>query len=206
MGGGGWAAECAERSSLRVGSAFKGTWELGQGLVQVLRVFLDSMPFICIGPVCIPWTALVPIFMYLGRPVWDRCAPACVPRHAPAERASTHAPCQPRLQAAAEHAEAARRVGGAGQLDRAAVPRYPAAAPVGPRRLEGQGPQAACGRQGAGGGRRSGDGHGRASGAARLGGRRALRGGVGRGDGPLGGASGHRRLHRHLVRRPCDRR
>ena len=61
--------------------------------VPPLRKFCRAaMPFICIGPVCIPWTAFVPIFMYLGRPIWNRCARACVPRHAPAERASTHAP------------------------------------------------------------------------------------------------------------------
>ena len=34
----------------------------------------EPMPVICIGPVCIPWTAFVPIIMYLGRPIWNRCA------------------------------------------------------------------------------------------------------------------------------------
>ena len=30
------------------------------------------MPFICIGPVCIPWTAVVPLVLWLGRPIWVR--------------------------------------------------------------------------------------------------------------------------------------
>ena len=30
------------------------------------------MPFICIGPVCIPWTAVAPILIWLARPVWSR--------------------------------------------------------------------------------------------------------------------------------------
>ena len=33
------------------------------------------MPFICIGPVCIPWTAVMPIVLYLARPVWKRLPP-----------------------------------------------------------------------------------------------------------------------------------
>ena len=33
------------------------------------------MPFICIGPVCIPWSALLPVIVYLGRPVWNRLPP-----------------------------------------------------------------------------------------------------------------------------------
>ena len=53
-------------------------------LGKFLFGYVGTMPFICIGPVCIPWTAFVPIFMYLGRPIWNRCASACVPRHAPA--------------------------------------------------------------------------------------------------------------------------
>jgi len=52
--------------------------------VRANALHASTMPFICIGPVCIPWTAFVPIFMYLGRPIWNRCASACVPRHAPA--------------------------------------------------------------------------------------------------------------------------
>ena len=34
------------------------------------------MPFICIGPVCIPWTAVVPLLLWLGRPIWVRLPPA----------------------------------------------------------------------------------------------------------------------------------
>ena len=34
------------------------------------------MPFICIGPVCIPWTAIVPLVLWLGRPIWVRLPPA----------------------------------------------------------------------------------------------------------------------------------
>jgi hypothetical protein len=34
------------------------------------------MPFICIGPVCIPWTAVVPILIWLGKPIWVRLPPA----------------------------------------------------------------------------------------------------------------------------------
>ena len=34
-----------------------------------------AMPFICIGPVCIPWSALLPVIVYLGRPVWNRLPP-----------------------------------------------------------------------------------------------------------------------------------
>uniref|UniRef100_A0A7S2ISI8 Thioredoxin domain-containing protein n=1 Tax=Haptolina brevifila TaxID=156173 RepID=A0A7S2ISI8_9EUKA len=30
------------------------------------------MPFICIGPVCIPWTAVMPIVLWLARPIWKR--------------------------------------------------------------------------------------------------------------------------------------
>ncbi|KAL1512082.1 hypothetical protein AB1Y20_005354 [Prymnesium parvum] len=33
------------------------------------------MPVICIGPVCIPWTAFLPIILYLGRPIWNRLSP-----------------------------------------------------------------------------------------------------------------------------------
>ncbi len=33
------------------------------------------MPFVCIGPVCIPWTALAPILFYLCRPLWVRLPP-----------------------------------------------------------------------------------------------------------------------------------
>ena len=33
------------------------------------------MPFICIGPVCIPWSALIPLLCYLARPVWSRLHP-----------------------------------------------------------------------------------------------------------------------------------
>merc|ERR1719231_796390 len=33
------------------------------------------MPFICIGPVCIPWTALVPLLMWVGKPIWNRLPP-----------------------------------------------------------------------------------------------------------------------------------
>jgi thioredoxin 1 len=33
------------------------------------------MPFICIGPVCIPWTALVPVLMFIGKPIWVRLPP-----------------------------------------------------------------------------------------------------------------------------------
>ena len=33
------------------------------------------MPFICIGPVCIPWTVFLPIVMYIGRPIWNRLPP-----------------------------------------------------------------------------------------------------------------------------------
>ena len=33
------------------------------------------MPFICIGPVCIPWTAFVPLVVWLARPVWVRLPP-----------------------------------------------------------------------------------------------------------------------------------
>ena len=31
-----------------------------------------AMPFICIGPVCIPWTAVAPILIWMARPVWTR--------------------------------------------------------------------------------------------------------------------------------------
>jgi len=34
------------------------------------------MPFICIGPVCIPWTAVVPLVIWLCRPIWVRLPPA----------------------------------------------------------------------------------------------------------------------------------
>ena len=34
------------------------------------------MPVICIGPVCIPWTAVLPIILWLGRPIWVRLPPA----------------------------------------------------------------------------------------------------------------------------------
>jgi len=30
------------------------------------------MPFICIGPVCIPWTAVMPIMLWLAKPIWVR--------------------------------------------------------------------------------------------------------------------------------------
>ena len=30
------------------------------------------MPFICIGPVCIPWTAVVPIIVFVFQPIWVR--------------------------------------------------------------------------------------------------------------------------------------
>lgn len=33
------------------------------------------MPFICIGPVCIPWTAVLPIVIWLCRPIWIRLPP-----------------------------------------------------------------------------------------------------------------------------------
>lgn len=33
------------------------------------------MPFICIGPVCIPWTAVMPILLWLARPIWKRLPP-----------------------------------------------------------------------------------------------------------------------------------
>lgn len=33
------------------------------------------MPFICIGPVCIPWTAVVPLVIWLCRPIWVRLPP-----------------------------------------------------------------------------------------------------------------------------------
>jgi thioredoxin 1 len=33
------------------------------------------MPIICIGPVCIPVTALLPIVIYLFRPIWSRLSP-----------------------------------------------------------------------------------------------------------------------------------
>ena len=34
------------------------------------------MPVICIGPVCVPWTAVVPLLIWLGRPIWVRLPPA----------------------------------------------------------------------------------------------------------------------------------
>ena len=34
------------------------------------------MPLICIGPVCIPVTALLPILAYIARPVWKRLPPS----------------------------------------------------------------------------------------------------------------------------------
>ena len=34
------------------------------------------MPFICIGPVCIPWTAVLPLIIWLGRPIWVRLPPS----------------------------------------------------------------------------------------------------------------------------------
>mmetsp|Transcript_15442 Transcript_15442/g.43172 ORF Transcript_15442/g.43172 Transcript_15442/m.43172 type:complete len:197 (-) Transcript_15442:884-1474(-) len=34
------------------------------------------MPLICIGPVCIPVSALLPVLAYLARPVWNRLPPA----------------------------------------------------------------------------------------------------------------------------------
>ena len=34
------------------------------------------MPFICIGPVCIPWTAVAPILIFICRPIWSRLPPA----------------------------------------------------------------------------------------------------------------------------------
>lgn len=34
------------------------------------------MPLICIGPVCIPVTALIPVLAYLARPVWTRLPPS----------------------------------------------------------------------------------------------------------------------------------
>jgi len=34
------------------------------------------MPLICIGPVCIPISALLPVLMYIARPVWKRLPPA----------------------------------------------------------------------------------------------------------------------------------
>ncbi|EOD09596.1 thioredoxin [Emiliania huxleyi CCMP1516] len=33
------------------------------------------MPLICIGPVCVPISALLPILAYLARPVWRRLPP-----------------------------------------------------------------------------------------------------------------------------------
>ena len=33
------------------------------------------MPFICIGPVCVPWSALLPVILYLCRPIWNRLSP-----------------------------------------------------------------------------------------------------------------------------------
>ena len=33
------------------------------------------MPFICIGPVCIPWTAVAPILIWALRPLWNRLPP-----------------------------------------------------------------------------------------------------------------------------------
>ena len=33
------------------------------------------MPLICIGPVCVPFTALLPVILYLGRPIWNRLSP-----------------------------------------------------------------------------------------------------------------------------------
>jgi len=33
------------------------------------------MPFICIGPVCIPWTAIAPIMIWALRPLWNRLPP-----------------------------------------------------------------------------------------------------------------------------------
>eukprot|EP01001_Neometanema_parovale_P009692 NODE_5935_length_895_cov_112.591969_g5707_i0.p1 GENE.NODE_5935_length_895_cov_112.591969_g5707_i0~~NODE_5935_length_895_cov_112.591969_g5707_i0.p1 ORF type:complete len:213 (-),score=35.59 NODE_5935_length_895_cov_112.591969_g5707_i0:195-833(-) len=30
------------------------------------------MPFICIGPVCIPWSFVWPVLLFLLRPIWDR--------------------------------------------------------------------------------------------------------------------------------------
>ena len=34
------------------------------------------MPLVCIGPVCIPITALLPILAYIARPVWKRLSPS----------------------------------------------------------------------------------------------------------------------------------
>jgi len=34
------------------------------------------MPLICIGPVCIPVTALLPVLAYIARPVWKRLPPS----------------------------------------------------------------------------------------------------------------------------------
>ena len=107
------------------------------------------MPFICIGPVCIPWTAFVPVVMYLGRPIWNRCG--CRVR---LQLSLHHSHRRSAPQAAAKHAEAARRLGGSDERDRAAVPRHVAGAAMGPGRMDGQAAQADAGCQGSGGRRR----------------------------------------------------
>ena len=33
------------------------------------------MPLICVGPVCIPATALMPILIWLAKPIWVRLPP-----------------------------------------------------------------------------------------------------------------------------------
>ena len=47
-----------------------------KGIIQTWEtLFLDTMPVICIGPVCIPWTVFLPIIMFVGKPFWNRLSP-----------------------------------------------------------------------------------------------------------------------------------